>query len=499
MALNPLSQTPGLPAAGPAGERPRFVRPEPPLSPKDRKLRAFIEYGLLALLVWTPLPIASVHEWSVLIIELAALALFGATLALDHPPQTNPVQARRLRWLRYVLPAVFGFLVLQVVPLPTFIVKIVSPKAVALREAYLPGGAPSLTTLSLLPGRTVASALELAAYVLIGLVVVRTVTHRHQFRRILFVLVGMGVFEAFYGLFELMRSQPRVLFYRKTFGLDAATGTFVNRNHFAGYLELIIPLALGLLLSRLEVFGGSRTWRDRLVGLVSRGTATNILVGVGIVVMALAVLRSNSRSGVIVLAFIFVLFFEFTAFHFGKKRLRQPRVRAVLKWVVVGVTVLALYVGVDAMIGRFALDKLLQDGRPQYWAGVFRMISDFPVTGVGLGAFGQTNQAYDLIGMEYSLVHAHNDFLEFLSELGGFGFLLLAGVVFFLFGDAVRTWVQRRNPEVKSLALGGIVSLAALLVHSLTDFNLQIPANAVVFTVVLALTSSMVYHRKTSK
>jgi O-antigen ligase len=127
------------------------------------------------------------------------------------------------------------------------------------------------------------------------------------------------------------------------------------------------------------------------------------------------------------------------------------------------------------------------------------MISDFPVTGVGLGAFGQTYQAYDLIGMEYSLVHAHNDFLEFLSELGGFGFLLLAGVVFFLFGDAVRTWVQRRNPEVKSLALGGIVSLAALLVHSLTDFNLQIPANAVVFTVVLALTSSMFYHRKTSK
>lgn len=499
MPLNPPSQAPGFPTAGPAENRPRFVRPDPPLSPKDRKLRAFIEYGLLALLVWTPLPIASVHEWSILIIELVALALFGATLALDHPPQVNPIQAGRLRWLRYALPAVFGFLALQVVPLPTFLVKLVSPRAVALREAYLPGGAPPFTTLSLLPGRTVASALELAAYVLIGLVVIRTVTHRHQYRRILLVLVAMGVFEAFYGLFELMRGQPRLLFYRKTFGLDAATGTFVNRNHFAGYLELVIPLALGLLLSRLEFFGGGRTWRDRLVRLVSRGTATNVLLAVGLVVMALAVLRSNSRSGVVVLAFIFILFFEFTAFHFGKKRLRQPRVRAVLKWVILGITAVALYIGVDAMIGRFALDKLLQDGRPQYWGGVLRMISDFPVTGVGLGAFGQTYQAYDMIGMEYSLIHAHNDVLEFLSELGGLGFLLLAGVVFFLFGDAVRTWVQRRNPEVKSLALGGIVSLAALLIHSLTDFNLHIPANVLVFTVVLALTSSMVYHRKTSK
>jgi O-antigen ligase len=194
---------------------------------------------------------------------------------------------------------------------------------------------------------------------------------------------------------------------------------------------------------------------------------------------------------------IFVLFFEFTAFHFGKKRIRQPGIRAVLKWSALATTAAALYIGIDAMIGRFALDKLLQDGRPQYWGSVLRMIADFPLAGVGLGVFGQVFQAYDTVGMEYALVHAHNDFLEFAGELGIAGFLLLAGAVFFLFGDAVRTWFERRNPEIKSLALGGIISVAALLVHSLTDFNLHVPANALAFTVVLALTSAMVYHRKT--
>ena len=325
---------PGLPPSGMPEELPPFGREEEPtLSPKDRKLRAFIEYGLLALLVWTPLPVASVHEWSVLIIEIAALALFGATLSLDRHPRTNIVQIRRLRWLRFGIPAFFGIVVLQILPFPGFVVRLFSPKAAALREAYLPAEASRLTTFSLVPGRTLAAVLALGAYVLIGFVVFKTINHRKQFRRILLVLVAMGVFEAFYGLFELMRSNPRVLFYRKTFSLNAATGTFVNRNHFAGYLEMIIPLALGLLLSRLDVFGGTRTWRDRVARLVSKGAAVNILLGVGLVVMAFAVLRSNSRSGVIILGFIFVLFFEFTAFHFGRKRLRRRRIRSVLLWV----------------------------------------------------------------------------------------------------------------------------------------------------------------------
>jgi len=487
---------PGLPPSGMPEELPPFGREEEPtLSPKDRKLRAFIEYGLLALLVWTPLPVASVHEWSVLIIEIAALALFGATLSLDRHPRTNIVQIRRLRWLRFGIPAFFGIVVLQILPFPGFVVRLFSPKAAALREAYLPAEASRLTTFSLVPGRTLAAVLALGAYVLIGFVVFKTINHRKQFRRILLVLVAMGVFEAFYGLFELMRSNPRVLFYRKTFSLNAATGTFVNRNHFAGYLEMIIPLALGLLLSRLDVFGGTRTWRDRVARLVSKGAAVNILLGVGLVVMAFAVLRSNSRSGVIILGFIFVLFFEFTAFHFGRKRLRRRRIRSVLLWVIIGITAVSLYFGIDAMIGRFALDRLLQDGRPQYWGAVLRMITEFPLTGVGLGAFGPVYPAYQTIGMEYSLVHAHNDYLEFLSELGVGGFLLLAGIVLFLLADAAWTWTRRRNPEVKGLALGGVVAVVAILLHSLADFNLQIPANLLVFTVILALTSSMVYHR----
>jgi O-antigen ligase len=125
------------------------------------------------------------------------------------------------------------------------------------------------------------------------------------------------------------------------------------------------------------------------------------------------------------------------------------------------------------------------------------MIGQFPFFGVGFGAFGNVYSAYDTTGMEYALVHAHNDYLELLSELGIVGFGLLAFAVGFILFKSFRTWMARRHPELKGLALGCLASVAAILIHSMTDFNLQIPANAFVFSVVLALTMKTVYHRKT--
>ena len=374
-----------------------------------------------------------------------------------------------------------------------------SPRAAALRSQFVPASAAAKTaTLSLVPGRTLAEALELAAYVLIGFLVLRMVTHRRDIRRIMFTLVAAGVFEALYGMFELYRKNPRLLFYRKTFGLESATGTFVNRNHFAGYLEMVIPLALGLFISRVDLFGEpGASWRARFQRLLSRGFASNLLLAGGLVVMSVALLLSNSRSGAVVLVFSFMLAFLLAAVHYGHARLRQRWVRRFLKISMAVVLLIVLVQGLETMIGRFSADKLLQDGRPLYWGTVLTMIGRFPLFGVGLGAFGEVFQAFDTTGMEYALVHAHNDYLEYLCELGFIGFGLLAFAVGWILFKSFQTWAQRRHPEIKGLALGGLVSVSAILLHSLADFNLRIPANALVFAVVLSLTLRTVYHRKT--
>ena len=95
------------------------------------------------------------------------------------------------------------------------------------------------------------------------------------------------------------------------------------------------------------------------------------------------------------------------------------------------------------------------------------------------------------------LVHAHNDYLEYLVELGLVGTILLLGTIVYLAVQSFLAWKERRNPEAKGLALGGIVSLAGMGLHTLTDFNLHIPANIVLFTVVLSLTLVSAYYRKT--
>ncbi len=481
-----------------AGAAPMSAAVREVLSPKDRLGRKILDFGLLALLVWAPLPIASVESWSILLIEIAALFLFSIYLLLDRKPVLNPKLVSDMRFLRPAFFGLFVFLVFQILPLPALIVRLLSPRAAALRSQYVPESARGgFETLSLLPGETLASGLELLAYVLIGFLVLRTVSHRKQMRRMMMTLVGVGVFESLYGMFELSRANPRLLFYPKSYSLDSVTGTFVNRNHFAGYLEMVIPLALGLIISRLDLFGEpGTTFRARLARFIDKGLAQSVLLGAGLVVMAVALLLSNSRSGAVVLVLSFVLISILAAQHFGHTLFHQAWVRRVVRIALVLIVLFGLYVGLETMVGRFGVDKLLQDGRPRYWGTVLTMVGQFPLFGVGYGAFGEVYQAYDTSEMEYALVHAHNDYLEFLVELGLIGFGLLAFVIGWMLYKSFRTWSVRHHPEIKGLALGGLVSVAAIAIHSLTDFNLQIPANKLTFAVILALTLKTAYHRK---
>jgi len=465
---------------------------------KDRLLRKIIEYGLLALLVFSPLPAASVHEWSILAIELTALFLTAVYFLLAQPPRINQNLSSRLRWPRYLFFGLFLFILIQIIPLPKFLVKVISPQAYFLQEQFSPGFAEMKTfTLSLVPSHTLREALELLAYVLIGFLVVRTITRRHQVKRMMTLLIIMGAFEAFYGLFELYRKNPRLLFYKKIYNLDSATGTFINRNHFSGYLELILPLAIGLIISRVDLFSAPRQrWTERIRHLMGEGLTSPLILALGVVIMSLAIILSHSRSGVFLLLLTFFLFLELTVLYFGRTRNRQIWIKNFLKVIFVAITLLALYIGVEATINRFSLDNLSEEGRPFYWRNVAAIIADFPLFGTGLGTFASVYQAYEKIGLEGFLNHAHNDYLEYLSELGLLGFLLLAGGILFMAMDSILTWSKRHNPEIKGLALGGIVSTIIMLIHSFTDFNLHIPANIVLFSVVLSLTFVTVYHRK---
>ncbi len=461
--------------------------------------KEIIEYGLLALLLWSPLPAASVGEWSIFVIELTVAAMAAAYVLLDEKPSLNRHLPPVLRRLRFFVAGFFVFVVFQALPLPAAFVRLASPGSYEFQRLYSPGFVPpKFMSLSIAPSATLREGLFLAACFLLGFLVLKTVTRGRQIRTIIFVLIGSGVFQALYGLFELTRANPRLLFYKKMFSPDSVTGTFVNRSHLSGYLEMIVPLAVGLAIARMNLLTfGARGFREKFMLWTSKGVLENILIMVGIVIMSLGIVLSNSRSGLAVLVFTMVLFFGSSVLTFSRTGYRQAWVRKFIRTAFLIVAILAAYIGVGSTIKRFALDDLLHEDRPLYWANTADIVGDFPLFGTGLGTFASAYNAYETRGgSEMRLVHAHNDYLEYVAEVGVLGALILLGGILTIAVQAFLASRNRRNMEARGLALGGIVSLAGIGLHTFTDFNLHIPANMVLFTVVLCLTLVMATYRK---
>lgn len=464
----------------------------------DRIGRKFIEYGILALIIFSPLPAASVYEWSILVIQLTVLAMMSAYLMLEKRQEINPNLESLMKWPKIIFSSLFVLILLQTIPLPRFLVRLLNPRIYSFQESFsFDFAGIKFMSLSLVPSETLREGLELLTYFLLAYLILKTVTRRHQIQRILYLLVGIGSFEALYGLFELYRKEPRILFYKKVVNLDSATGTFVNRTNFSGYLEMILPLAIGLIIARIDLISlyGKRG-RDKILHLARKGAAINLVLTATVVLIAVAILKSKSRSGAFILVLTFILFAEFVILYFRRYRRQQSQIKNYLKVTFLLMTFVAFYIGIGATLERFTLDNMTKEGRLVYWSNVTPIISDFPLFGTGLGTFVSVYPAYEKTETWGHFIHAHNDYLEFFSELGLIGALLLFGGIFYA---AVRTffiWIRRRNPELKGIALGGFVAMINVAIHTVTDFSLHIPANMLLLTVIISLTIVTATHRK---
>lgn len=457
---------------------------------RDKICGRIIEYGLLGLIIFSPLPAASVHEWSILVIQLMVLIMMVAYFLMKEKPQNNEVLSLIMKRGRYLFLGLFVYLVFQITPLPKFFIKIFSPNAHNFKEMFsVEFSKIKFTSLSLIHWHSLREGLELLIYFFIGFLIVKTVISRQQILRLFYVIIGMGVFEALYGLFELYNKSPRIFLYKKVHSLDSVTGTFVNRNHFSGYLEMIIPLAIGLIIVRIGLFSFSGLkWRERLIRLSERGLSANLILSLGIIVMSLAIIFSKSRSGIFLLAFTFILFLGLITIAFEGSSYQKKWIKNFVRIIFISVLIISFYIGMGSSLERFSLDRLLQENRPIFWANTVGIFLDFPLFGTGLGTFASLYPDLRFEENPVQLYHAHNDYLEYLAELGIIGMILLSGCILFIIYYSFLIWRTRRNREAKGIALGGLVALVLILVHSITDFNLHIPANMMLFSVVLSLT-----------
>jgi O-antigen ligase len=173
---------------------------------------------------------------------------------------------------------------------------------------------------------------------------------------------------------------------------------------------------------------------------------------------------------------------------------QKSGVKILLVSVIIIIILLSLFFGIDSILRRFSVDNLYRESRLDIWSHTWGIFADYPVFGSGLGTFGLLYPAMEADGELIKTSHAHNDYMEYLSELGIVGMILLIGGIFYIFITCLLKWRKNRHPRVKSLGLGGIVAVLSLLVHGLADFNFQIPSNILLFSVVLSLTFITVTH-----
>src|SRR4029077_3710081 len=238
-------------------------------------------------------------------------------------------------------------------------------------------------------------------------------------------------------------------------------GPYVNRNHFAGFVELVFPVALVPL-----VLGKVRKERWIVVGIFG-------LLPIG------ALFFSASRGGVISFGVqLGVLILMMTLRRAGGKHALAGGLVLLLAFLLVS------WLGVKQVLDRFSSLQSLEvttGKRAAMRQDTWRIFLDHRWTGTGLGTLQTVFPAYETNYDGKIVNHAHNDYLEGLAETGIAGGLCGAAFLGILFLVSLRQLLKRDNPFAAALHLSGLVGCSSFLVHSLVDFNLHIPANALLF------------------
>ncbi len=418
--------------------------------------------ALNLLLVWSVFAFGAVYDWA--FAPAALLALTGAAWSLRSP-------LRQRAWLDLWLCLLAGVAILQLIPLPEAVRAILSPgqAGYVTRVSLAPPAPGSWLPLSLHPGAWLFGAGALIAGIATFLWTRDTLESRGV-RRVARAIAWMALIVSAFALV-----QPVVFPTGGIYGFwdplasgTRPTGPIVSRPHFASWVILAWPLTVGYLFSHARSH-----WRSRRVsrGAAILGDTRTWWLLLSIALMAAAVLVTQSRSGVIGLGVAgLVLMLE------AWKRTGLAGRAGLVGFLALVTVAASLWATPDAVLYRFEHAWSGVDGdRPQIWDQVWVLVRDFPIAGIGLGAFDVVMPAYQTSAFVALLNHAHNQYLHLLAEGG----LLLAvpavGAVVTFLGTAWRRSREDRTPLVH-VRHGAFAGLAGLAVQSLFETPMLTPA-----------------------
>ena len=413
-------------------------------------------YYFLAVLAWAPLPLGSNRDWSTRL--LAGLLLAGAAWAAALLWQRH---TRLTRALRNAWPALVALVAVQL--------------WVGVQLAAGISVDPASTQMALLLGVSLVAAFFL---------VLLLVDSRERILRIAGLMVACGVFQAFFASFAMLSDLEHVALLDKTFARTRATGTFVNRNHLAGFLEMNLAIGIGLLLSQLRSQRAA-SWREFMHRSIDALLSGKFRLRLYLVVMVVALVLTRSRMGNT--AFFSSLLLCGVLGLALQRRLTRNAVIFLASLLLVDMLIVGNWFGVDEVVERLRNTTLDTEKRDEVARDTLVMWQDHFWTGTGADTFFKAYVHGGYMRPD-SLYYRHpeNDYLEIGSGFGFIGFALLATAVVTSFWQAVVAQRRRLSRVHQGLGFASMMGITSLLIHGVADFNLHIPANSLWFVVLLA-------------
>ena len=419
---------------------------------------------LLATVVVPTLLFGAVEPWALVI-----TGILVATTFVVFAWHLEGHALRDAKPLLFCASALVAYGLFQLTPLPLSIIgwlhsslaQLISlPAAAASDGSGLAIQVPAVHSISVYPFATEMELSRLAMYLMVFLAASFGIQSREEIYRMVRILAIFGFAVALFALAQKALWNDKLYWFREISGRGNPFGPFVNKNHFAGWMAMVAPLAFSVLL-------------------LSRSHDRRILYGFFALVMSITIFFSLSRSG-IVSFFAGALTLGCITFWTTPSRKRLLPVFVFLGALLAHL----LYLGVNPIIQRFTQADLTQNERFTVWQASITAFRDFPIFGAGLGTYQYVFPAYKPLGIRMFYQHAHNDYVELLVELGAIGVALLVLLLFTAGQTILRGEWDERESYLKA---GFVASLVSMAVFSIFDFNLHIPSNAILFSLIAGM------------
>ncbi len=461
---------------------------------------------LLFLIVFTPLAFGSVHTWAYTLTECVALLMISC-------PLLQAAIKGEFVWVKAPFNAcvlvLLAYLFLQTLPLPASLIANLSPETLADHARRLAPGEPLSSmgniSLSLNPRKTWVDWSKIATYFAVFFYIVNRVRTRREINLLIAAILSVACFEVLYGLWGKVEGTYTIWWWQNKFGGPHISGTYINSNHLAGYLEMAALLGVGFVFS---FFKRSRSrkplvkisWGMRALEFFqNRGSSFQLFAFYSTLLILSGVFLTASRGGMLALSGG-LIFAGAASFRQWRPYLKPTYLALILvaalsaAWVLQGEETLSVF---DRYKTLFSVGDLLRDEQKAYsnefplrlrlYRDLIAASRDYPFFGIGLGSFSELYPKYYPPNIVGSFQYAHNDWLQWLLETGWIGLALLAAAMIFFVASCGRLLRKRDDPYAVGIGWGALGGLTALFLHSFVDFNLHIPANALLFFVLAGI------------